>query len=88
MQLLFTEQAWEEYVLWQKEDQAMQKKINSLIKAIQQDPFKGIGKPEPLRFGLSGYWSRRINMEHRLVYFITGTQNDLTCVVLQCRFHY
>ena len=88
MQVLFTEQAWDEYQLWLKEDPGVLKKINILIKAIQQDPFKGIGKPEPLRFGLSGYWSRRINLEHRLVYFIAEHQKAKTCVVLQCWFHY
>ncbi len=60
-----------------------------LIKSIRQDPFKGIGKPEPLRYDLKGYWSRRITSEHRLVYKVTGTRGvDQKCIILQCRFHY
>ena len=65
------------------------KRIKELLKSIRQDPFKGIGKPEPLRHDLKGFWSRRITDEHRLVYKITGTKGvDQKCIVLQCRFHY
>lgn len=69
---------------WQQADKKILKRINDLIKAISRDPFDGIGKPEPLRHGLSGYWSRRINDEHRLVYKVEG--EDL--LIAMCRYHY
>lgn len=69
---------------WQQADKKILKRINDLIKAISRDPFEGIGKPEPLRHGLSGYWSRRINDEHRLVYKLEG--EDL--LIAMCRYHY
>lgn len=69
---------------WQQADKKILKRINDLIKAISRDPFEGIGKPEPLRHGLSGYWSRRINDEHRLVYKVEG--EDL--LIAMCRYHY
>jgi toxin YoeB len=69
---------------WQSTDKALLKKINSLIKEIERTPFEGSGKPEPLKHNLAGWWSRRINLEHRLVYKI---END-TVVISQCRFHY
>lgn len=84
MNLIFSSKAWESYLYWQKTDKAMLKRINVLIKAIQQDPFEGIGKPEPLKHSLSGYWSRRINDEHRMVYKVTN--NDL--LIAQLRYHY
>lgn len=84
MVLTFTENAWEDYLYWQKVDKKMVRKINELIKSIQGTPFDGIGKPEPLKFDLAGYWSRRIDQEHRLVYQVTD--NEL--MVIACRFHY
>jgi len=69
---------------WQQTDKAMLRKINHLIQAIQREPFGGIGKPEPLRHDLRGYWSRRITDEHRLVYFVAGDTVD----ILHCRYHY
>lgn len=69
---------------WQQADKKILKRTNDLIKAISRDPFEGIGKPEPLRHGLSGYWSRRINDEHRLVYKVDG--EDL--LITMCRYHY
>lgn len=84
MVLTFTENAWEDYLYWQKVDKKMVRKINELIKSIQRTPFDGIGKPEPLKFDLAGYWSRRIDQEHRLVYQVTD--NEL--MVIACRFHY
>lgn len=69
---------------WQQTDRKLLKRINELIKAISRDPFDGIGKPEPLRHGLEGYWSRRINDEHRLVYKVEG--EDL--LIAMCRYHY
>jgi toxin YoeB len=84
MRIIFSSKAWEDYVHWQQADKKILKRINDLIKAISRDPFDGIGKPEPLRHGLSGYWSRRINDEHRLVYRVEG--DDL--LIAMCRYHY
>ncbi|MEU6832199.1 Txe/YoeB family addiction module toxin [Nocardia beijingensis] len=68
MKVVFSESAWEEYAAWLQRDRLVLKKVNVLIKAILCDPFEGIGKPEPLKHDLAGYWSRRITQEHRLVY--------------------
>lgn len=84
MRKLFSDDAWEDYLHWQSTDKAVLKKINSLIKEIERTPFEGSGKPEPLKYNLAGWWSRRINLEHRLVYKI---ENDAV-VISQCRFHY
>lgn len=84
MKLLFSEHAWEDYLYWQQVNRRTLKRINSLIKAIKRSPFEGIGKPEPLKHGLSGYWSRRINEEHRLVYKI---ENDIL-LLAQLHYHY
>jgi toxin YoeB len=84
MNLLFTDDAWEEYLYWQQTDKQILKKINQLIKEIQRTPFTGTGKPEPLKHELQGCWSRRIDTEHRLVYEITG---DILKII-GCRFHY
>ena len=84
MKLIFAEKAWEDYLYWQKTDKKILKRINTLIKDIQRDPFEGIGKPEPLKHALSGYWSRRINDEHRIIYKI---QQD-SLLVAQLRYHY
>ncbi|MCE8002824.1 Txe/YoeB family addiction module toxin [Billgrantia ethanolica] len=84
MKLTFSEQAWEEYLYWQKTDKKVLRRINQLIKEIQRSPFEGIGKPEPLKHGLAGYWSRRINDEHRIVYKVT--ENAL--LIAQLRYHY
>ena len=84
MTLIFSSNAWDDYLYWQKTDSALLKRINKLIKDIQRDPFDGIGKPEPLKHNLTGYWSRRINQEHRLVYKVT----DDALLVAQCRYHY
>lgn len=84
MKLTFTEAAWADYLWFQQNDKKLLKKINSLIKDIQRNPFDGIGKPEPLKANLSGYWSRRINSEHRLVYQIMKDN----ILVVACRFHY
>lgn len=89
MEILFTQKAWEEFEYWIETDEDIVGKIKELIKAIRQDPFKGIGKPEPLRFALKGYWSRRITGEHRLVYQVSGQKGkDFKCTIIQCRFHY
>lgn len=84
MTLVFTANAWEDYVYWQKVDRKMVKKINDLIKVIKRTPFDGIGKPEPLRYDLAGYWSRRIDLEHRLVYQVNGDE----LLIYACRYHY
>jgi toxin YoeB len=89
MNIEFTAHAWEEYQYWVDYDQEMILKIRELLKSIKQDPFKGLGKPEPLKNDLKGFWSRRINQEHRLVYTVTGTRGiDQKCSIIQCRFHY
>jgi len=82
--LIFADHAWEDYLHWQKTDKKMVKRINSLIKEIQRSPFDGIGKPEPLKHALSGYWSRRINDEHRIVYKVDSD----SVYIAQLRFHY
>lgn len=84
MVLTFTENAWEDYLCWQKVDKKMFKKINELIKVIKRTPFEGIGKPEPLKYDLAGYWSRRIDQEHRIVYQVV--EDEL--LIFACRFHY
>ena len=84
MKIQFSENAWEDYLYWQKTDKAMVKRINGLIHDIQRSPFDGIGKPEPLKHALSGFWSRRINDEHRLVYAVEG--NVLR--IAKARYHY
>lgn len=84
MDIIFQDEAWEDYLYWQQTDKKTLKKINSLIKAIQRDRFEGIGNPEPLKHNLSGYWSRRINLEHRLVYRLANNQIR----IVQCRYHY
>jgi len=84
MKLVFSEKGWDDYLHWQSTDKAMVKRINSLIKDVQRDPFDGIGKPEPLKHVLSGFWSRRITDEHRMVYRI----KDGCLEIAQLRFHY
>jgi toxin YoeB len=84
MRLVFTESAWQDYLWFQEKDRQLLKRINQLIKDVLRTPFEGLGKPEPLKADLSGYWSRRINDEHRLVYGVTGTN----LVIISCRYHY
>ncbi len=81
---VFAEQAWEDYLFWQSQDKKVLKRINVLIKDISRDPFQGLGDPEPLKYNWSGYWSRRITLEHRLVYKVV--ENELW--IAQCRYHY
>ncbi len=82
--LRFTGEAWNSYLYWQTQDKKTLKRINELIRDAQRDPFTGIGKPEPLKFALTGCWSRRIDETHRLVYMVIG---DDLCI-LSCRYHY
>lgn len=84
MKITFTDEAWEEYLYWQSTDKKILKKVNSLIKDIRREPFNGLGKPEPLKYELSGFWSRRITDEHRLVYKVS----DGTMAIVSCRYHY
>jgi toxin YoeB len=81
---VFTPSAWADYIWFQENDKKLLKRVNALLKEAARTPFEGTGKPEPLRADLSGYWSRRINDEHRLVY--SATDDDL--IVIACRFHY
>ncbi|KWV13419.1 Txe/YoeB family addiction module toxin [Xanthomonas translucens] len=84
MTLQFSDNAWEDDLYWQQTDKKMLKRINDLIKAIQRDPFQGVGKPERLRHALAGYWSRRINDEHRIVYKVEAG----VLLIAQVRYHY
>lgn len=84
MKLVFSEQAWDDYLYWQKTDRRLVQRINDLIKEITRTPYTGTGKPEPLKHALSGYWSRRINDEHRIVYRVA----DDSVLIAQLRYHY
>ena len=84
MKITFAETGWEDYLYWQATDRKMLDRLNALIKDCARNPIKGIGKPEPLRGNWSGWWSRRINEEHRLIYRV----RDNTLEIAQCRFHY
>ncbi len=84
MKLLFSENAWEDYLFWQKTDKKTLKRINKLIKDIQRNKYEGLGKPEALKHNLSGFWSRRITNEHRIIYKI---ENNFV-LIAQLRYHY
>lgn len=84
MRLVWVSHAWEDYQYWQREDRKTLKRINQLIRDTMRDPFEGIGKPEPLKYGADGAWSRRITQEHRLIHLVDG--DDL--IILQARYHY
>jgi toxin YoeB len=84
MQIKFSSNGWEDYLYWQTTDRTILNRINLLIKDVERDPFAGIGKPEPLKHQLSGFWSRRIDLQHRLVYSF----RDDTIYIAQCRDHY
>ena len=84
MKIIFLSTGWEDYLYWQNTDKSILKKVNALIKEVERMPFEGSGKPEPLKHNLAGWWSRRINLEHRLVYKI---ENE-AIIILQCRYHY
>jgi toxin YoeB len=88
MLTVWTELAWQDYLRWQQEDDKILVVINDLIKDIKRDPFRGIGKPEPLKHDLRGWWSRRITGEHRLVYRLQGKDDGQQLVIAQCRYHY
>jgi len=84
MRIIFSKNSWEDYISWQSENKKMLRKINELIKDIQSTPFEGKGKPEPLKYDLAGFWSRRIDREHRLVYQV----NKKEILIYSCKFHY
>jgi toxin YoeB len=84
MKVSFSDQGWQDYLYWQDTDRRMLRRVNELIKDIKRSPFQGIGKPEPLRHQLAGFWSRRIDEEHRLVYWVTESSVEIA----GCRYHY
>jgi toxin YoeB len=84
LKLTFSQNAWEEYLHWLKTDKKITTRIDTLIREIQRTPYEGIGKPEPLKHALSGYWSRRINDEHRIVYKVENN----AILIAQLRYHY
>lgn len=88
MRILFATQAWEDYQYWQVNDPKLLRRLNQLIEECRRSPFKGTGKPEPLRGDLKGWWSRRLTQEHRLVYRIAGEGDAQRIEIAQCRFHY
>ena len=88
MKLVFAEAAWDDYLHWQREAPNIAQRINDLIKECQRTPFQGTGKPEPLKGDLKGWWSRRVTLEHRLVYRVAGSTLDQQLQIAQCRFHY
>jgi toxin YoeB len=88
MRLVWTTQAWADYLYWQASEPKTLRSINELIKDIQRSPFQGLGKPEPLRHNLHGWWSRRITGEHRLVYRVSGKDETQQVEIASCRYHY
>ncbi|MCH7534566.1 MAG: Txe/YoeB family addiction module toxin [Bacteroidetes bacterium] len=84
MRYTFVDESWEDYLYWQKRNKKILKKINTLLKEISRNPFDGIGKPEALKYKYKGYWSRRIDGEHRLIYRV----KDDEILIAKCRFHY
>lgn len=89
MDVSFTPNGWEDLEHWISNDPDTVTRIKDLINSIRKDPFKGLGKPEPLKYELKGYWSRRITDENRIVYKVSGTKGvDQKCLIIQCRFHY
>jgi toxin YoeB len=84
VRIVFSEHAWEDYLYWQKKDRKLVQRVNSLIRDIQRSPFDGVGKLEALKHALSGWWSRRINDEHRIVYKVEGD----AVLIAQLRYHY
>lgn len=88
MKLAWTTQAWEDYEYWRAADEKVFRSINELINDVRKTPFTGLGKPEPLKYDLKGWWSRRITGEHRLVYRVSGKGEDQRLEIAQCRYHY
>ena len=88
MKVVFTKNALEDYSYWEKNNKKIASRIKQLLKQIQQNPFQGIGNPEPLKHDLKGYWSRRLNREHRIIYKVEGKGKAQIITVIQVRFHY
>lgn len=88
MKLTWSAEAWNDYQYWRQTDAKVFRSINDLINDAKQTPFKGLGKPEPLKFDLKGWWSRRITGEHRLVYRVSGKGGDQRLEIASCRYHY
>ena len=88
MRLVWSEASWEDYVWWQSQDRRILKRINTLIKDIVRHGNEGMGKPEPLKHGFHGYWSRRITDEHRLIYKFVQAGDDVEVLIAACRYHY
>lgn len=84
MKLVFADEAWDDYLYWQKQDRKTMERINRLIQEVKREPFAGVGKPEPLKHALAGFWSRRITDEHRMVYRVDGN----ALLIAQLRYHY
>jgi toxin YoeB len=84
MKYVFVEESWDDYLYWQKTDKKKLQRINELLKDIARQPYDGIGKPEPLKHQLAGFWSRRIDEEHRLIYSVIGDE----ILIAKCRYHY
>jgi len=84
MRLVFVDDSWDDYLYWQKNDKKILKRINDLLKDISRNPYDGIGKPEALKHSFKGYWSRRIDEEHRLIYMV----KDDEIIIVKCRYHY
>jgi toxin YoeB len=84
VKLVFADEAWDDYLYWQKQDRKMVERINKLVQEVKRDPFSGVGKPEPLKHALAGFWSRRITDEHRMVYCVEGDE----LLIAQLRYHY
>jgi len=88
VKLVFSDDAWEDYLYWQKNDTNVLERLNDLIGQCRRTPFKGTGKPEPLKGDLAGWWSRRITLQDRLIYRVSGKGPEQTLEIIQCRFHY
>jgi len=88
VRLVFSDQAWEDYLHWQEHDRNILERVNALLKECTRNPFQGTGKPEPLKGDLKGWWSRRITLEDRLVYRVAGQGQAQQLEIAQCRYHY
>lgn len=88
MNVLWTPRAWEDYVLWHTTDLTIARKINAIVTDMRRSPFRGLGKPEPLKNNLAKLWARRITAEHRLVYRVVGSGEEQRIEIVQCRYHY
>ncbi len=88
MRLVWTDEAWEDYLYWQTSDPGILRRLNELIRDARRSPFRGIGKPEPLKGDLAGWWSRRITGDHRLVYRVTGKGEAQQLEIAACRYPY